>query len=69
MPPNLEEFIPKERLPDFIDAYVDENFLSQASGFGKFSERWALQSKHPIRFVRHYPRRTIDYKGMFNIPS
>ncbi len=27
IPPNLEEFIPGERLPDVIDVYVDGNFF------------------------------------------
>ena len=66
MPPNLEEFIPRERLPDIIDVYVNENFLL-ASGV-RSSEFLKRQLERPIKFVRQYPPRTIDNEGMFNTP-
>jgi hypothetical protein len=58
MPPSLEEFIPGERLPEFIDIYVDEKFLFGASGLIRSTLK-------PIKFVRKYPPRTIDNKSMF----
>jgi hypothetical protein len=75
MPPNLEEFIPGERLPDIIDVYVNKEFLFLASGCLDFLNRSIPQLEYPIKFVRQYPkrtrrsRRTVIDKGMFNIPS
>jgi hypothetical protein len=69
MPPNLEEFIPGERLPDIIDVYVNKEFLFLASGCRDFLNRSTLQPERPIKFVRQYPGRTVIDKGMFNIPS
>jgi hypothetical protein len=64
MPPNLEEFIPGERLPDFIDVCINEDFLHRMSGGysnGSSKPGW------PIKFVRVYPPRNIDDgKGMSN---
>ncbi len=60
MPPNLEEFISGERLPDIIDVYVGENFLYQVSGWPQF----AIEC--PIKFVRQFPQRTVLDKGMFH---
>ena len=65
MPPNLEEFIPGERLPDIIDVYVNKDILFWARAFLNLSPR---QLERPIKFVRQYPRRTIINKGMFNTP-
>lgn len=68
MPPNLEEFIPEEQLPDIIDVYIDKEFLSAAQGYG-FSKLSTAQLERPIKFVRQYVRcRDVD-KGMFNTPS
>jgi len=64
MPPNLEEFIPGERLPDIIDVYVNKDFL-----FRTWPRAWDLstsQLERPIKFVRQYPRRTCIDKGKFN---
>jgi hypothetical protein len=66
MPPSLEEFIPGERLPDIIDVYVNEEFLFGTSGRSEGFKRLTLQ---PIKYVRQYPPRTIDNKGMFNALS
>ena len=68
MPPNFEDFIPGECLPDMIDVYFDWVFECKAS------ETYALgklkpQQKYTIKFVRQYPRRAIIDKGMFNTPS
>jgi hypothetical protein len=68
MPPNLEEFIPGERLPDSIDVYVNKNFLLRACGLLDLSTP-CPQLERPIKFVRRYPRRTVIDKGMFNTPS
>jgi hypothetical protein len=62
MPPNLEEFIPGECLPDIIDVYL------------KFRVCVPLglptsPRDSPTKFVRQYPRRTVTDKGMFNTPS
>jgi hypothetical protein len=62
MPPNLEEFIPGERLPDMIDVHVNWTFLCQASGN-------YTPDEPTIKFVRQCPRRTDIDKGMFNTPS
>jgi hypothetical protein len=59
MPPNLEEFIPGERLPDIIDVYVNEHFLYRASGRSRFA------IERPIKFVRRSPQRTVLDKGTF----
>ncbi|KAF8497458.1 hypothetical protein F5888DRAFT_1698127 [Russula emetica] len=58
MPPNLEEFISGERLPDIIDVYVNKEFLFLASGCLDFLNRSIPQLERPIKFVRQYPKRT-----------
>ncbi|KAI0274053.1 hypothetical protein BGY98DRAFT_102296 [Russula aff. rugulosa BPL654] len=66
MPPSLEEFIPGERLPDIIDVYVNEEFLFGTSERSEVLKRLTMQ---PIKYVRQYPPRTIDNKGMYNTLS
>jgi hypothetical protein len=68
MPPNLEEFIPGERLPDSIDVYVNWDFLFRASEYFT-RNRSNPQHECTIKFVRQYPRRTVVDKGMPNTPS
>jgi hypothetical protein len=65
MPPNFEEFIPGERLPDMIDVYFDWAFVCRAAPYSSLKP----QQKYAIKFVRQYPRRAIIDKGMFNTPS
>jgi hypothetical protein len=60
MPPNLEEFIPGERLPDIIDVYVSEDFLYQVSSRPQFA------IERPIKFVRQFPQRAALDKGTFH---
>jgi hypothetical protein len=62
MPPNLDEFIPGERLPDIIDVYVNSDILFRVRG----SLHLSTQLERPIKFVRRYPQRTVINKGMFN---
>lgn len=70
MPPNLEEFIPGECLPDIIDIYVNKDFLFRVAGYLDCSNQSTEQFERPITFFRHYPRRfVVDNKGMFNAPS
>jgi hypothetical protein len=69
IPPNLEEFIPGERLPDIIEVYVTNEFLFRASGCLDYLDRSTPQPERPIKFVRLYPGRTVIDKGMFNTPS
>lgn len=66
MPPSLEEFIPGERLPDIIDVYVNEEFLFGTCERSEGLKRLTMQ---PLKYVRQYPPRTIDNKGMFNTLS
>jgi hypothetical protein len=74
-PPNLEEYIPGENLPDVIDVYVNKEFLIWASGRLclnldlNFLNQSTSQLERPIKFVRQYPKRTAIDKGMFNTPS
>ena len=65
MPPNLEEFIPGECLPDIIDVYPNR-YLLRVYGLFDLS---TPQLERPIKFVRKYPPRTVIDKGMFNTPS
>jgi hypothetical protein len=67
LPPNLEEFIPQERLPDIIHVYVTKEFLFRASGCQDYLNRSTPQLERPIKFVRQNPGPTD--KGMYNIPS
>ena len=69
LPPNLEQFIPQECLPDIIDVYVTKEFLFRASGCLDYFNRSIPQLEHPIKFVRQYPGPTVIDKGMYNTPS
>ena len=68
MPPNLEEFIPGERLPDILDVYLSRDILF--TDYVCASRGLPTpQLDRPLKFVRLYPPRTAIDKGMFNIPS
>jgi hypothetical protein len=68
MPPNLDEFIPGERLPVIIDVYVNIDFLCLACALLDFSTPFPSLER-PIKLVRQYPRRTCIDQGMSNTPS
>jgi len=70
MPPNLEEFIPGEHLPDIIDVYVSKEFLIRITGSKRMRVLdWPTsQVERPIKFVRQYPECNVVDKGMFNTP-
>jgi hypothetical protein len=62
MPPNLETFIPEGRLPDVIDVYA--NFNTFSTGTTRNMHVWKQYiARHPIKFVRQYPRCTPTNEG------
>lgn len=76
MPPNLEEFIPEECLPDIINVFIDKDFLIEASSsyygssrYGGVEKASTAQLERPIKFVRQYARRRDVDKGKFNTLS
>jgi hypothetical protein len=69
IPPNLEELIPWERLPDVIDVYVDENFFVSSCTkelWKLFTEEKPGRAVLPIKFERQFPPRN---NGTFITPS
>ncbi len=71
IPPNLEEFIPGERLPDVIDVYMDENFFVSLwtrtkELWKQFTEEQPGRAVLPIKFERQFPPRN---NGTFLTPS
>jgi hypothetical protein len=68
MPPNLDEFIAGERLPDIIDVYINKEFLRASGHYYDFLDIPNPPFEFPIKFVLQYPGRTVIDKGMFNTP-
>ena len=70
MPPNLDTFIPVDRLPDIIDVHVDVDVDPDFSGLSQYLNPWRqFTARHAIKFVRQYPPRTLTDEGKFSIPS
>ena len=53
MPPNLDTFIPVDRLPDIIDVHVDVDLDPDFSIISQYLYRWRqFTALHAIKFVR-----------------
>ena len=65
--PNMDTFIPGERLPEFLDVYDDTDFCETNAFYRSRTPAWKkfTQHRYPVKFVRVYPPRTPADKGAF----